>query len=137
MSITELMEAAKPVLQNSMVVITVEYGYVSTQWINIKCEQVATGLGYPRMLTNPPVTGRSKQAFAGVYHFGIYWKQVLGKEYCSERYEEFDAAEALESWVNAQPFVASECCSLGQFVTPGHWHPEKNRWMWGPKMPRR
>ena len=133
MSIQDLVEAGKTSIRQARMVIAAESGSVTTQWINTRGEQIACCLGYPALCTNSPTQEKCR-----CVHLSIYWKKVLGHEPCWEDNQaEYDAADRIEQWLNTISITADETVSIGNFITRGTWHARKNRWMWGPKQPRR
>ena len=131
MSIEEMVERGKTALLEAKMVVHTEGGYVETTWVNTHGLDIAWCMGVPHSCTNSP----HRTKLYGV-HFYLSWRMMLGEQ---ARFESEDGGAAdwkLGDWINKHPFVASECISLGHYVTKGTWHPAKNRWMWGPKQNR-
>ena len=133
MSVKDLVEAGKSSIRVAKMVITIDYGSVTCQWVDAEGRQIATCLGRPAMCTNSPDREKCR-----CVHLSIYWKHVIEAELDCYDPAEYDATTELENWLNQQPIAAAECVSVGAVhITRGTWHARKNRWMWGPKEPRR
>jgi hypothetical protein len=131
MSTTELVELGKAALLEAKMVVQTECGQAETYWVK-QGKQIAWCLGVPAKCTNSPTREKYR-----CVHFSVSWGNVFGTErFYPEHYEDIEADEELETWVNQQPFTALECVSVGQYVTHGTWNHARNRWFWGPKQNR-